>query len=83
MIIFESRLYSIDPRKADFTLSMIAAATGIVFPIGLSYLLLFAGFGYGAVETFTIRAVPSVTSLGTMFAVIASAFTAVDFRLYN
>ena len=27
---------------------MIGAATGVLFPIGLSYLLLYFGFGYGA-----------------------------------
>jgi Kef-type K+ transport system membrane component KefB len=43
---------------------MIGAATGVCFPIGLSYLLLYLGFDYGAVETFIIGAALSATSLG-------------------
>lgn len=43
---------------------MIGAATGVLFPIGLSYLLLYLGFGYGPVETFIIGAALSATSLG-------------------
>lgn len=50
----------------------------MLFPIGLSYLLLFLGFGYGAVETFIIGAALSATSLGTTFAVISSASRSVD-----
>jgi Kef-type K+ transport system membrane component KefB len=41
---------------------MIGAATGVCFPIGLSYLLLYLGFDYGAVETFIIGAALSATS---------------------
>jgi Kef-type K+ transport system membrane component KefB len=37
----------VDLLKQNFTLSMIGAATGVLFPIGLSYLLLYLGFGYG------------------------------------
>jgi Kef-type K+ transport system membrane component KefB len=37
----------VDLLKQNFTLSMIGATTGVVFPIGLSYLLLYLGFGYG------------------------------------
>lgn len=37
----------VDMLKQNFTLSMISAATGVLFPIGLSYLLLYLGFGYG------------------------------------
>lgn len=47
-------------------------------PIGASYLLLYLGYGYGAVETFIIGAALSATSLGTTFAVIASASKSVD-----
>lgn len=50
----------------------------MVCPIGLSYLLLYLGFGYGAVETFIIGAALSATSLGTTFAVIAGASKSVD-----
>jgi Kef-type K+ transport system membrane component KefB len=79
LIIFEGGLSArIDLLKANFTLSMFGAATGVLFPIGLSYLLLYLGFGYGAVETFIIGAALSATSLGTTFAVIASASKNVD-----
>ena len=37
----------VDLLKQNFTLSMIGAATGVLFPIGLSYLLLYLGFRYG------------------------------------
>ncbi|KAL3447248.1 Sodium/hydrogen exchanger family-domain-containing protein [Aspergillus insuetus] len=79
LIIFEGGLGArIDLLKQNFSLSMIGAATGVCFPIGLSYLLLYLGFGYGAVETFIIGAALSATSLGTTFAVIASASRTVD-----
>ncbi|KAL2782632.1 Sodium/hydrogen exchanger family-domain-containing protein [Aspergillus keveii] len=79
LIIFEGGLGArIDLLKQNFVLSMIGAATGVCFPIGLSYLLLYLGFGYGAVETFIIGAALSATSLGTTFAVISSASRTVD-----
>ena len=79
LIIFEGGLTSrIDLLKENFALSMVAATTGVVFPIGLSYLLLYLGFGYGAVETFIIGAALSATSLGTTFAVIGSASKTID-----
>jgi Kef-type K+ transport system membrane component KefB len=37
----------LDLLKQNFTLSMVGAATGVCFPIALSYLLLYLGFGYG------------------------------------
>lgn len=79
LIIFEGGLTTrMDLLKKNFTLSVLGAATGIIAPIGLSYLLLYQGFGYGAVETFIIGAALSATSLGTTFAVIASASKSVD-----
>ena len=57
---------------------MLAATTGVLVPIGLSYLLLYLGFGYGAVETFIIGAALSTTSLGTTFAVIGGASKDID-----
>ncbi|KAJ5158080.1 Cation/H+ exchanger [Penicillium coprophilum] len=68
----------VDLLKQNFILSMIGAATGVVFPIGLSFPLLYLGFGYGAVETFIIGASLSATSLGTTFAVISSASGSVN-----
>lgn len=67
-----------DLLKQNFILSVVGAATGVIFPVGFCYLLLFLGFGYGAVETFIIGAALSATSLGTTFAVIAGAAKSVD-----
>ncbi|KAJ5916778.1 Cation/H+ exchanger [Penicillium tannophilum] len=79
LIIFEGGLGArVDLLKQNFTLSMVGAATGVCFPIGLSYLLLYLGFGYGAVETFIIGAALSATSLGTTFAVIGSASSSIN-----
>jgi len=79
LIIFEGGLTTrMDLLKQNFSLSMLAATTGVVFPIGLSYLLLYLGFGFGAVETFIIGAALSTTSLGTTFAVIGGASKAID-----
>ncbi|KAJ5081560.1 hypothetical protein NUU61_009824 [Penicillium alfredii] len=79
LIIFEGGLGArVDLLKQNFTLSMVGAATGVCFPIGLSYLLLYLGFGFGAVETFIIGAALSATSLGTTFAVIGSASGSVN-----
>ncbi|KAJ5121613.1 uncharacterized protein N7515_009574 [Penicillium bovifimosum] len=79
LIIFEGGLGTrLDLLKQNFTLSMVGATTGVCFPIALSYLLLFLGFGYGAVETFILGASLSATSLGTTFAVISSASGSVN-----
>jgi Kef-type K+ transport system membrane component KefB len=79
LIIFEGGLTTrMDLLKENFMLSCCGAATGVLVPIGFSYLLLYFGFGYGAVETFIIGAALSATSLGTTFAVIASASNDVD-----
>lgn len=49
LIIFDGGLGArIDLLKQNFVPSVIGAATGVLFPIGLSYLLLYFGFGYGA-----------------------------------
>ncbi|KAB8068820.1 Sodium/hydrogen exchanger [Aspergillus leporis] len=80
LIIFEGGGLGarIDLLRENFVLSMVGAATGVCFPIGLSYLLLYLGFGYGPVETFIIGAALSATSLGTTFAVISSASSKIN-----
>lgn len=79
LIIFEGGLTArLDLLRANFTLSVFGAATGVILPIGFSYLLLYLGYGYGAVETFIIGAALSATSLGTTFAVISGASKSVD-----
>jgi Kef-type K+ transport system membrane component KefB len=79
LIIFEGGLTTrMDLLKQNLSLSMIAATTGVIFPIGLSYLLLYLGYGFGAVESFIIGAALSTTSLGTTFAVIGGASKSID-----
>jgi len=79
LIIFEGGLTTrMGLLKDKFTLSILGAATGVIAPIGLSYLLLCLGLGYGAVEVFIIGAALSASSLATTFAVIASASKNVD-----
>ncbi|GAB1734662.1 hypothetical protein NU195Hw_g912t1 [Hortaea werneckii] len=79
LIIFEGGLTArMDLLKANFSLSVCAAATGVILPIAFSYLLLYLGYGYGAVESFIIGAALSATSLGTTFAVISGASKSVD-----
>lgn len=79
LIIFEGGLTTrLDLLRANFMASLCGATTGVVLPIGFSYLLLYLGFGYGAVETFIIGAALSATSLGTTFAVISGASKDVD-----
>lgn len=51
LIIFEGGLSArLDLLKKNALLSLLAATTGVIFPIGLSYLLLYLGFGYGEYE---------------------------------
>lgn len=38
--------------KQNFLLGLCAAAVGVVIPLGLSYLLLYLGFGYGILDQF-------------------------------
>ncbi|KAK8869430.1 Sodium/hydrogen exchanger [Apiospora arundinis] len=79
LIIFEGGLTArLDLLRANFTLSLVGAAIGVILPIAFSYLLCFLGFGYGAVETFILGAALSTTSLGTTFAVMAGAADAVN-----
>jgi Kef-type K+ transport system membrane component KefB len=69
----------LDLLKANFGLSAIAATIGVLAPIGLTYLLLYVGFGYGAIETFIVGAALSVTSLGTTFVVLGKSSKEISF----
>ncbi|KAJ4424000.1 hypothetical protein N0V82_001247 [Gnomoniopsis sp. IMI 355080] len=74
LIIFEGGLtIRLDLLKANFFLSLAAAAIGIITPIALCYLLLYLGFQYGALETFIVGAALSTTSIGTTFIVLSSS----------
>jgi Kef-type K+ transport system membrane component KefB len=80
LIIFEGALaVRLDLLKANFGLSMIAAMVGVIAPIGFTYLLLYVGFGYGAIETFIVGAALSVTSLGTTFVVLGKSSKDINF----
>ncbi|KAF2397930.1 hypothetical protein EJ06DRAFT_539330 [Trichodelitschia bisporula] len=80
LIIVEGSLaVRLDLLKANFVLSVFAACIGILAPIGLSFLALYLGFGYGAVETFICGAALSSTSIGTTFVVLGQASSAVAF----
>ncbi|KAF2176053.1 Sodium/hydrogen exchanger [Zopfia rhizophila CBS 207.26] len=64
LIIFEGAMaVRLDLLKVNFLLSLVAALIGVIMPIALSYLVLYLGFGYEAIETFIIGAALSVTSL--------------------
>jgi len=56
----------LDLLKRMFMISFVVACVGVIAPIGLSYAFLYAGMGYGAIETFIVGAALSVTSLGTI-----------------
>lgn len=74
LIIFEGGLtIRLDLLTANFFLSLVAAAIGIVTPLALCYLLLYLGFHYGALETFIVGAALSTTSIGTTFIVLSSS----------
>ncbi|KAM4066357.1 sodium/hydrogen exchanger family protein [Hirsutella rhossiliensis] len=80
LIIFGGGLtVRLDLLKKNFVPSLAAATIGVLTPIGLCYGLLYAGFGYNAVETFIIGAALSTTSLGTTFVVIGRAVKGTDF----
>lgn len=74
LIIFEGGLtIRLDLLKANFIISLLAAAIGIITPIAFCYLLLYLGFHYQALETFIVGAALSTTSIGTTFVVISSS----------
>ncbi|KAA8617607.1 sodium-hydrogen antiporter [Pyrenophora tritici-repentis] len=80
LIIFEGALaVRLDLLKANFGLSIIAATIGVVAPVAFTYILLYIGFGYGAVETFIVGAALSVTSLGTTFVVLGKTSKDINF----
>ncbi|CAE7186969.1 hypothetical protein CFE70_006540 [Pyrenophora teres f. teres 0-1] len=80
LIIFEGALaVRLDLLKANFGLSIIAATIGVVAPIAFTYILLYIGFGYGAIETFIVGAALSVTSLGTTFVVLGKSSKDINF----
>lgn len=58
---------------SNLPLSLVCAATGIIFPIALSFASLYAGFGYRPLEAFAAGAALSSDSLGTTLAALNSA----------
>ncbi|KAK0641906.1 Cation/H+ exchanger [Cercophora newfieldiana] len=80
LIIFEGGLtIRLDLLRQNFVLSVVAALLGVLTPIALSFALLYAGFGHGAIESFIVGTALCSTSLGTTFVVINSASKDVDF----
>ncbi|KAK4445710.1 sodium-hydrogen antiporter [Podospora aff. communis PSN243] len=80
LIIFEGGLtIRLDLLRQNFVLSIVAALFGVLTPIALSFALLYAGFGHGAIESFIVGTALCSTSLGTTFVVINSAAKDVDF----
>ncbi|KIM28947.1 hypothetical protein M408DRAFT_15995 [Serendipita vermifera MAFF 305830] len=76
LLVFEGALFT-DIRLVtqNLSLSTICAATGIVFPIGLSMLLFVPAFGYTVIQAFAAGAALSATSLGTTVAVLKAGST--------
>jgi Kef-type K+ transport system membrane component KefB len=59
--------------KRTLGLSGFAALTGMVAPIGLSFLLLHVAFGYSLLASFAVGAALASTSLGTSLSALTSA----------
>lgn len=57
---------------SNFFLSLLVGITGIVLPISLSMTLLPKGFGYSYLQSFSVGAALSSTSLGTILALLSS-----------
>ncbi|KAL1706792.1 Sodium/hydrogen exchanger family-domain-containing protein [Schizophyllum commune] len=71
IIVFEAGLTTdLSLLIANIALSVVTALTGIMFPIGFSFFLLYFGFGYTVLEAFAAGASLSSTSLGTTLALL-------------
>ncbi|KAF9030325.1 hypothetical protein BDZ89DRAFT_949728 [Hymenopellis radicata] len=71
LIVFEAGLTTdMTLLHRNIYLSMTAALTGIVLPIGLSMLLLTVGYKYSALQGFTAGAALCSTSLGTTLSLL-------------
>lgn len=72
LIVFEAGLTTdMTLLHRNIYLSMTAAFTGIVLPIGLSMLLLTVGYKYSALRGFTAGAALCSTSLGTTLSLLS------------
>ncbi|TBU27734.1 hypothetical protein BD311DRAFT_370992 [Dichomitus squalens] len=73
LVVFEGGLSTNLPvLLSNLPLSIVCALTGISIPIGFSFALLNAGFGYKPLEAFAAGASLSSTSLGTTLAALNS-----------
>ncbi|KAL1691137.1 Sodium/hydrogen exchanger family-domain-containing protein, partial [Schizophyllum commune] len=71
IIVFEAGLTTdLSLLVANIALSVVTALTGIMFPIGFSFFLLYFGYGYTVLEAFAAGASLSSTSLGTTLALL-------------
>ena len=72
IIVFEAGLTTdLSLLVANIALSVITALTGIMFPIGFSFFLLYFGYGYTVLEAFAAGASPF--ALGDRTALLALA----------
>ncbi|KAI5824985.1 Sodium/hydrogen exchanger [Schizophyllum commune Tattone D] len=71
IIVFEAGLTTdLSLLVANIALSVVTALTGIMFPIGFSFFLLYFGYEYTVLEAFAAGASLSSTSLGTTLALL-------------
>ncbi|KIM33576.1 hypothetical protein M408DRAFT_310029 [Serendipita vermifera MAFF 305830] len=76
LLVFEGALCTnIRLVVRNLGLSTVCAMTGVVFPIGLSMLLLVPAFKYTMIQAFAAGAALAATSLGTTVAVLKAGST--------
>lgn len=68
----------LDSFQQSFFLSLLVASTGVIVPIGMSFLLLCFGYGYSASTAFACGAALASTSLGTTFFILSAQSTHPD-----
>lgn len=73
LIVFEGGMTTrLDLLRKNAVFSVLGATTGVCFPIGFSFIMIYLAYGYTAVDAFVVGAALSATSLGTTFTVISS-----------
>ncbi|KAG8993930.1 Hsp70 ATPase ssc1 [Tulasnella sp. JGI-2019a] len=73
LLIFEGGLFThLEELQRNIFLSMTVASTGVIVPMGLSFLLLCVGYGYPISTAFASGAALATTSLGTTFFILST-----------
>ncbi|KAG8854867.1 Hsp70 ATPase ssc1 [Tulasnella sp. 330] len=62
----------LEDLQRNIVLSIIVACTGVIVPIGLSFLLLCIGYEYSVQDGFACAAALATTSLGTTFFILST-----------